>query len=503
MREARGDWKDLLSVYRLALDFRKIYLGFIALLTMLLLMIVTAMLYHAVGGPIPGVRELGMPNRPTFLPMWLFCGKGLAMLERFSPLLNPLAGDYRHFLVSVVFYLMGLLIVARCCGPITRLAALEYARDDVPSLREAERYYGRKWLAYWFAPLTPVIGVIVLMLPALLGGLVALLVPFVGGWILLFANIIIIPCTVLAAVAALATVATFGLMFPCISVEGQDAFDGWNRAFVYLKDSIGRFVGYAALAAVLGVASLAVAWVVAETAILGTVRTVGVTIGPREAWLQYHWRYPDCDGILQRVGALPTEQISYPEMVRRIAGTTPGGGGDAVPIELADVSYQPCPLQPGMWRVIHLGRTAPMNYGPIIMPRSGTDPSIGGMAASYVAYVLLVSLRGLVVAFAISYFFTAWTVIFFLLRKVNDGVDVTDIYDEQEPEEPAQQEAPQPAAPAQTEGSSAVAAPAGQESPAGAGGQAPAAAAPTSGPGRARRRTMGRKKAPRRKPPQS
>ncbi|MFO8007925.1 MAG: hypothetical protein R6V05_09325 [Candidatus Brocadiia bacterium] len=84
-------------------------------------------------------------------------------------------------------------------------------------------------------------------------------------------------------------------------------------------------------------------------------------------------------------------------------------------------------------------------------PVGGTGWEQGGLAAvtSGIIAVLTLALRGIPVAYVISYFFTANTIVFFLLRKHVDNIDIEELYEEEVEEEISPAEVPMPEQPEQ------------------------------------------------------
>jgi hypothetical protein len=424
VRDVKGNWKDLLSAYSLALDCKKIYLGLVAVLLTLAVMTISSVLYYVAGGPDAGVRALGAFDSLSFLPMWVVCGHGLSAVGEFLPLLNPLGGNYVHFFVSLFFWILWLWCIARYCGPITRLAALEYARDDIPSLREARALYQRKWRAYYFAPMAPLLAIGGLALLNLIAGLFAR-IPYVGGWLLLPGYIFVIPFAIVLVFIAVFGLISFGLMFPAISIDGREAFDGWSRAYSYLLWGVNRFVGYVALAGALGIVAVLVAWGLGEASICGTVKSVRLGLGSRVRWVEYHRTYKDEAGLLQAIGAVPTRTVTRRQMVSERAAGGP---------EAAERLYYPAQPGSGRYRVLKIGPSAPRVRGPVLLPGMRGEPRTGLVLSGWIAYIALLGIRGLVAGYAVAYFFSAFTIVYFLMRKHIDRVDVTDVYLDEEEE---------------------------------------------------------------------
>lgn len=135
-------------------------------------------------------------------------------------------------------------------GLISRIAALELARDEKPSLGAAWAHVRPKLPAYFAAPLLPLVGVLLgviflsplgLLLRLDLGSI------FVGAlWCLALVAGLVFTIFIVGLV--------FGwpLMWGAISVEGQDSWDALNRAYSYVYQRPLHYLFYAALSGVLG-----------------------------------------------------------------------------------------------------------------------------------------------------------------------------------------------------------------------------------------------------------
>ncbi|MFO8006637.1 MAG: hypothetical protein R6V05_02770, partial [Candidatus Brocadiia bacterium] len=99
MSERRGDWRDILSAYHLALKGNKVWTGYFALLYGLVVLVLATYFYRAVMGPGAGqVAQLGWVDSDHYLLSLVFAGRGLEALRRLLPLLNPFAGNIVHLI---------------------------------------------------------------------------------------------------------------------------------------------------------------------------------------------------------------------------------------------------------------------------------------------------------------------------------------------------------------------------------------------------------------------
>lgn len=167
---------------------------------------------------------------------------GVAGVKDFSPgtvlwsieacILTPVWLVHDHWVYALIFLPIVLVMVSFFGGATARIAAVQFARDEKISLKEALQFAWKKKLSFIVSPLIPgvIIGVIVLVT-----ALVSLLINLPVGeliialtlWLGLIGGLIM-------ALVLVGTVAGAGLMHPTIAVEGSDAFDAISRSFSYV-----------------------------------------------------------------------------------------------------------------------------------------------------------------------------------------------------------------------------------------------------------------------------
>jgi len=374
MRKRTGDWRDLLSAYGLAVDTKKIFVGFVAVVMTVIVMYVAAVIYAWCDGmhmlPYDGAtRDLvavGRVQATGGLLTYFINGRGMAAVAAFLPLLNPfLGGHLVHFILSVLFYVGLAWVWSGSGGVISRLTALEYARGDLPTLAEAKEMVKAKRMSYFFAPLWPLIGIVLFSVMNALGGLVGS-IPIIGRLLLIFPGMpMLIISTIIIVFLVVFSVLGFGMMMPSISVGGKDAFEGWSSSFSYILWGFGRVVCYTLLAGAIGFVAVLVANALVQLLIYAMYETVNIGFVRSLAWIKLE-AIPGASSV----GVLPYEWSESPFLCVT--------SGLLVPFFLA--------------------------------------------------------LRALPVAFLFSYFFSANTVIFLLMRKHVDNVEIDDIYEEMEEE---------------------------------------------------------------------
>ncbi|MBN2020332.1 MAG: hypothetical protein JW749_08910 [Sedimentisphaerales bacterium] len=139
-----------------------------------------------------------------------------------------------HYLYCAVFGLINLCLISIAGGAICRIAALQFSRDEKPGISEALRYSINKFVSFFTAPVFPAGFVIGVI------GLIALLgllanIPFGAGE--LITGILTPAALVGGAVAAfvlIGAIAGFNLVFPAIAYDGLDSLDAVSRSFHYI-----------------------------------------------------------------------------------------------------------------------------------------------------------------------------------------------------------------------------------------------------------------------------
>jgi hypothetical protein len=153
-------------------------------------------------------------------------------------------------LCCVLSALWSLAVWAFFGGAITRIAAVQLASEEQVGWGASLRWAGSKWLSYFGAPLFPLAGVLLAVLPLAFIGLLMRWGP--GLFLLgLFWPLALVGGLVMAL---LLIGLAFGwpLMWATISVEGTDSFDALSRAYAYVFQRPLRYLFYALVAAVLG-----------------------------------------------------------------------------------------------------------------------------------------------------------------------------------------------------------------------------------------------------------
>jgi hypothetical protein len=159
-----------------------------------------------------------------------------------------------HTLYSIVYFGVALVVVAVAGGGLCRMAAIQFARDETIGPTEALRFGLKKIISFLTAPLLPVGIVFLLGLVVFILGLIGNL-PWAGELIIGICLIIALFVGLLITLVLIGTIGGVNLMYPAIAYEASDGFDAVGRAFGYIYKRPWRTVFYGTLAAFYGGAS--------------------------------------------------------------------------------------------------------------------------------------------------------------------------------------------------------------------------------------------------------
>jgi len=303
-----------------------------------------------------------------------------------------------HWLYAVLLVLATLAIWALFGGAMHRVAALQAGREEKISPFEALRFARSRFLSFFCAPLMPLAFIAALGVLLMGGGLltnIPLVGPLLVGLLFIFALLL----GLLIAFLFVGLLGGVGLMYPTIAVEGSDCFDAMSRSFTYIFSRPWRAGLYAGAALVHGAICYVFIRLFAFVALAATHCFVKVAV---------------CTGGETLPGVVDPDKLD---------------------VLWAAPTFQN--LHTWNWEAM----TAAQGIGAVVI----------------MAWVYLIV--GLVAAFALSYFTSAMTMIYYLLRREVDATDVDEVYigedeDELAPAadlvvEPADEPAPESDAPAE------------------------------------------------------
>jgi hypothetical protein len=291
-----------------------------------------------------------------------------------------------------------LLVVGVLGGALSRSAATEFARGERTPWTTALAFAISRALSFLGALATPILASLAL------GGVVA-----VAGWALLslpwvqvagaLAYGVALLVMFIAVVLALGYALGFPLLVPALACEGTDAIDAIQRAYAYVLGRPLRLIAYSAV-----LLSLIVALVATTSLVLRA--TASATYAASTALTS-----TDVTTLVRDAAA----QDRTDDARRATNSASRTSQGQTPPKRVDDLLYRaPSSTTPGATTT----------------PAAAPDakPSASARATSAIIEFWNSLLALLVGAVAISAFFSGSSLLYLLLREVNDGQDHTELW---------------------------------------------------------------------------
>lgn len=243
MRELRQNWLDIFSAFRIAMDPKKILLGFVGVfLSVALLWIILFAL---------PMFPQGADKFLNGVMFWTDLGYDGGTVTGLTPLEELTSTAWRHLtdpgwhdaLLGVIVIIVLSLIWAFFGGGILRGTAVEFCKDDRPNVNEATAFARKKFWSFFWAPLVPLIGIVMMLVCVWIWGLIGQ-IPWVGPVVAGLIFFLAVLAGFLIVLMMIGGGVGLPLMAPTIAVEGTDAFDAVSRAFSYVFGRPWRFIWY-------------------------------------------------------------------------------------------------------------------------------------------------------------------------------------------------------------------------------------------------------------------
>lgn len=325
------------------------------------------------------------------------------LLEPIVKILTPVVylfnddADWYVKIYLILVLLYALAVWAFFGGAITRLAAVQVARNEKIPLREALVFAKDRFVSFFAAPAFPLLLLGILVLALWLFGWVEGFIPIFGD--IVVAGVLWPIVLVVGLIMAVVLVGLVGwpLMNATISVEGSDSFDALSRSYSYVYQAPWQYLWYGLVATVYGAALVFFVGFMASLIIFLGKWGVGMAPGIsksdprndrepsylfRSAPTSFGWR----DLLIHN------NQHVHPRTDR--AGVAAG-----------ELDFSDKYVENIMW------------YN-----------SIGGFLVSFWIYLFFL----LVVGFGYSYFWSASTIIYFLMRRHVDDTDMDEVHLEED-----------------------------------------------------------------------
>jgi hypothetical protein len=312
-------------------------------------------------------------------------------------MLHPAAGGLnRLYLILVILW--GLAVWAVFGGAITRMAAVQVARsNEKVGMGDAVRFAWARFQSFFSAPLLPLVFITILTVLLWLYGLVEQNIPIFGD--IVMAGLLLPLALILGLIIAVVLVGLVGwpLMYATISAEGSDSFDGISRSYSYVYQAPWHYLWYALVSLAYG------AVLIFFVGLMGSLITYTTKWG---------------------MSLAPTWEKREPSYLFALAPESFG------------------------WRDLLLYQSPNAAMVEVVRPNGlvakerevrFTDNysfSLWNRIGAFLVAIWLTLLLLLVVGFGYSFFWTASTIIYLLMRRRVDDTDMDEIHLEEETEEP-------------------------------------------------------------------
>ena len=336
------------------------------------------------------------------------------MVKLFLParyFFDPKAGGYIQF-YSLLVMLWTLVVWGLFGGAITRIAAVQVAPQEKVGLMESLRFAGRKYLSYVSAPVFPLVFVALLLLFMVIFG-VFHLIPGFGDILidgLLWPVVLLLG---LAMAVVLVGLVGWPLMAATISTEGTDSWEAVSRSYSYVYQAPWNYVWYGLVAMAYG------AVVVFFVGLMGSLTVYlsewGVSQTP----------------LVKTFNRNPSYLFVYAPQ---------SFGWRTLLLEGQDATVDGDPLV----------TNGEINQGPYDKLIHDDMTWYNQIGASLV-WIWVVLLFMLILGFGYSYFWSASTIIYLLMRRKVDDAELDEVYlEEEETAKPGVSPVPTPPIPPAT-----------------------------------------------------
>ena len=233
------------------------------------------------------VREKGtlQLSAGSFLG-WLCEVQAPVLLEPLYKFLIPLhylvhkdaSGWDRLFLICLILWTLA--VWGFFGGAISRIAALQFARNERISLRDAIKFSRERLVSYVAAPVLPLGLLLILTVGLMILGWVQ--------WIPVFGEVVAVllwPVVLLVGlIMAVIVVGLIGwpLMVATISTEGTDSFDALSRSYSYIYTAPWRYLWYSVVSVAYGAAMVFFVGLMASLMVFMGKWGVSNAVGPAD-----------------------------------------------------------------------------------------------------------------------------------------------------------------------------------------------------------------------------
>jgi hypothetical protein len=355
-------------------------------------------------GPNPylmATGQLGKPWETGHFWDWLMTQQVPVLLEPVAKLLAPViyfyspGADVKCRLYFLCVLLATVLTWAVFGGAITRIAAVQVARGEKIGLMDALNFTRKRILSYITAPLFPLLVIFVLLVVMVIFGY-PFMIPIFGD--IIVAGIFWPVMILVGLLMAITLVGLVGwpLMSATVSAEGTDSWEAVSRAYSYVYQKPWHFIWYTVVALVYGAIIVFFVGFMGSLSVYlakwGVSQTPGIAAAGREpnflfvyAPKSFGWR-----GLLLQGAVVDGEKVVDSEGRINQAAYNKWVG--------ADDSY-----------------------------KGGDRLAWWNLIGAFLVAIWLWIAFLLIIGFNYSYFWSASTVVYMLLRRNVDGAEMDEV----------------------------------------------------------------------------
>jgi hypothetical protein len=277
-----------------------------------------------------------------------------------------------HVIYCVIFGIIMLCLVSIAGGAICRIAALQFARDEKPGITEAFAFSTKRFASFFTAPLVPAAIISLVGACIFLLGVIGNIPLGLGELIVGISMPVALAGGAIIAVVVIGAIAGFNLMFPAVAYDVSDGLEAVSRSFNYVYVRPWRLGFYTVTAGVYGAIGYVFVRLFAFLLLWSTYHVLRLGV-----WLD------STRGLADKVMAIWPEP-SFSQLAAYSAAA-------------------------GNW---------------------------SESVAAFLVYLFVLAIVGLVVSFIISFYFSASTIVYALMRNKVDNTALEEIYTEPEKSRP-------------------------------------------------------------------
>lgn len=404
MRELKGNWLDIFNGFGIALDLRKMFFGLCGIVaTVVLIGGFTHLWSNSFFNYTPS-DQLPRDLAPHNIITWISSRADFILSFGVNEGVGKTALRIIYAFVSLILFVS---IWALFGGAIARTCACEIGKGgERIEIAKSLKFVSTKFSSFFWTPLTCLLGILFFFIMIfttglLLRGLDELIVGAPLAALLLPLAII---TGLIMTLLILGTIAGFPLFLPAVAAEGTDNFDAVSRSFAYVYSKPWNYIFYQIVGLIYGLVCIGfvIVFAVFMTNLALNSGAAGFEVAgavdrgdfykiSNSAWVYFL----DQEHLSAKYSWNPSSIMARPDPYGRIM---------SVATKTVNPDYYDAKIPTKKWHNI----------------------------ACYIIIFWLIIVMGLAYGYAISFFITLQSIIYFILRKKVDDIDMNEIYQEED-----------------------------------------------------------------------